>query len=209
MATMNVHDGVFPVQPWPGPLPVAIDGRCVIALATAGRTRPQARQLARDALRQVLAGWLSIDGVRIGLPATPGQPQRIVLDTGSANAAHSVADPAIVPCCSISHETDWTLVAISLDGPVGVDLMVPQEIEDWAALARDYLGPAVAQALAACPAPQRARALAQAWTAREASLKCAGQGLTEWSAAPVLACHTVPLLAQAGWVGSLAWPAKA
>ncbi|MBA5604517.1 4'-phosphopantetheinyl transferase superfamily protein [Duganella sp. FT3S] len=192
---MHAAADAFPVQPWPGPLPVPIDGRCVIALATAGCTRPQARQLARRALRDVLAGLLSIAGERIVLPATPGQPQRVVLDGGLAAA----------PCCSISHETGWTLVAISLDGPVGIDVMAPQEIADWAALARDYLGPAVAQALAATPPVTRARALAQAWTAREASLKCAGQELTEWGHAPALACRTAPLALPPGLVGTLAW----
>ena len=193
---MHGHADAFPVQPWPGPLPVPIDGRCVIALATAGRTRPQARQLVRDALRQVLAGLLSIAAERIGLPATPGQPQRIVLDGGL---------DATAPCCSISHETGWTLVAISLDGPVGIDVMAPQEMEDWAALARDYLGPAVAQALAASPSALRAHALAQAWTAREACLKCLGLELTEWRQGPALACRAMPLATPPGLVGALAW----
>ncbi|HJV00360.1 MAG TPA: 4'-phosphopantetheinyl transferase superfamily protein [Burkholderiaceae bacterium] len=202
---MHAHDGAFPIQPWPGPLPTLTDGRCVVALSTAGRSRPQARQLARDALRQVLAGLLSIAADRIGLPATPGQPQRIVLDVVAANAGNHVNGPAATAHCSISHETGWTLVAISLDGPIGIDVMAPQEIDDWAALARDYLGPAVAQALAAIPPARRAHALAQAWTTREACLKCRGQELTEWKLAPALACRTVPLATPSGLVGALAW----
>lgn len=205
---MHAPSDTFPVQPWPGPLPALINGRCVLIIATTGRTRPEARQLARQALRQVLAGLLSIDAHRIGLPITPGQPQRVVLDTGPAIDATIKHHQTTAPCCSISHETGWTLVSISLDGPVGIDVMAPQDVDDWAALVRDYLGPQVAQALAACPPAARARALAQAWTAREASLKCAGLALTEWNTAPTLTCHSMPLVLPAGVVGTLAWPAN-
>lgn len=192
-----------PVQPWPGPLPALADGRCVIALATAGRTRPQARQLARQAITDVLARLLAIAPARIGLPATPGQPQRVVLDDAAPAGA-----PLPAPCCSISHATGWTHVAISLAGPVGIDVMAPLEIDDWAALARDYLGPDVARELAACAPAARARALAQAWTAREAGLKCMGIALEEWWRLPALGCRTAPLSLPSGLVGTLAWPGK-
>lgn len=192
-----------PVQPWPGPVPVLHDGRCVIALSTAGRTRPQARQLARQAIRDVLAALLSIDADHIRLPTTPGQPQRIVLDAAPAGG------PPHAPCCSISHETGWTHVALSLAGPVGIDVMTPLDIDDWAALARDYLGPDVARALAACAPAARAQALAQAWTAREAGLKCMGWELEEWWRLPALDCRTAQLALPSGLVGTLAWPGKA
>ncbi|MBA5689214.1 4'-phosphopantetheinyl transferase family protein [Rugamonas apoptosis] len=203
---MQARSDSFPVHPWPGPLPVLTDGCCVIAIATNGCTRPEARQLARQALRQVLAGLLAVDASRISLPATPGQPQSIVLDARAADTEHADLGHAATLYCSISHETGWSLVAISLNDPVGIDVMAPQDIDDWAVLARDYLGPQVAQALAACPPAARARALAQAWTAREASLKCRGQQLTEWVNAQTLACRDIPLAVPAGLAGSLAMP---
>lgn len=205
---MHAPSDAFPVQPWPGPLPALTGGRCVIAIATRGRTRPEARQLARQALRQVLAGLLVIDARRIDLPVTPGQPQRVILDAASDSDAHTGDRRTAAPHCSITHENGWTLVAISLDGPVGIDVMAPREVDDWAALARDYLGPEVAQALAACPPATRAGALARAWTAREAGLKCRGQQLTEWGNAQELVYRSMPLAVPAGLVGALAVPAS-
>jgi 4'-phosphopantetheinyl transferase len=192
-------DAAPPVQPWPGPPPTLADGRCVIAIATAGYTRPDARRLARQAITDVSARLLAIAPERIGLPATPGQPQRIALTAAPAGG------PLRAPFCSISHETGWTHVAISLAGPVGIDVMAPLDIDDWAALARDYLGPDVARDLAACAPAARARALAQAWTAREAGLKCMGLALAEWWRVPALACRTAPLALPSGLVGALAW----
>ncbi|MEG1054333.1 MAG: 4'-phosphopantetheinyl transferase superfamily protein, partial [Janthinobacterium sp.] len=87
---------------------------------------------------------------------------------------------------------------------VGIDVMRVQAIADWFMLARDYLGPQVADALAACPADQRPLALAQAWTAREAALKCAGLPLAEWNgAAP--ACRLQALRLAAPYVATLAY----
>jgi 4'-phosphopantetheinyl transferase len=210
-ATDDAHrsGGALPAQAWPGALPVLRDGLCVLAIDTAGRTRPEARRLARQAIRDVLAGLLAIAPEQVGLPATPGQAQRIVLGAAAAAGALApgTAHHATAPCCSISHETQWSMVAISLHGAVGIDIMAPQEIDDWAALARDYLGPEVAWALAACPSALRADALAQAWTAREAALKCLGRPLTEWRRAPALHCHSMPLRLPGGLAGTLAWPA--
>lgn len=187
-----------PVHPWPGPLPETGCGVCVLALNTAGLARPEARALARRAIIALLADWLSVPHEQIKLPATPGQAQRI--DLGQ----HPAID---LPGCSISHEAGLSLAAINLHGPIGVDLMRPRDIPDWAALARDYLGPATARALAACAPAQRANALARAWTAREASLKCLGLALAEWT--PTRPCRVLPLALPEGWLGALALPATA
>ncbi|MEG1116333.1 MAG: 4'-phosphopantetheinyl transferase superfamily protein, partial [Janthinobacterium sp.] len=127
----------------------------------------------------------------ISVESTPGQPPRLLLAGGAAGL-------------SFSHDEGLSLAAVHLHGAVGIDVMRVQAIADWFMLARDYLGPQVADALAACPADQRPLALAQAWTAREAALKCAGLPLAEWNgAAP--ACRLQALRLAAPYVATLAY----
>ncbi len=115
------------------------------------------------------------------------------------------------------------MVAVNWDGPVGVDLMRVALPEDWAAVARDYLGPAIAEQIAATPLELRAgsltdtfrniilelraEAFSQAWTQLEASLKLRGEALREWRAGDVVdACRCSPLTLPAGYIGTLALP---
>jgi 4'-phosphopantetheinyl transferase len=81
--------------------------------------------------------------------------------------------------CSFSHDAGYALAAFNLQGPIGADLMQVQDIPDWQAVARDYLGPVVAAALQSAAAR---RAFTQAWTQREAALKCHAQQISEWQA---------------------------
>jgi 4'-phosphopantetheinyl transferase len=97
------------------------------------------------------------------------------------------------------------LVAVNLDGPIGVDVVHASAPDDWQAVARDYLGP---QALAL-----GAAGFAPAWAALEARLKCCGLDLHEWSAEReqrlLAACLALPLAlpcAAEAWVGALALP---
>ena len=142
------------------------DGVLVISIA-AVLPRAEARQRIRAAVREAAAQWLNLDIETISVESTPGQPPRLLL----AGRAVSL---------SLTHDEGLSLAAIGLDGAVGIDVMRVQDIADWADLAREYLGPQVADALAASPAEQRPQQLAQAWTAREAALKCAGLPLMEW-----------------------------
>ena len=153
--------------------------------------RLEARLRIRAAAREAVAQWLALDIETISVESTPGAPPRLLL----AGRAASL---------SFSHDEGLSLAAISLHGPVGIDVMRVQDIADWFMLARDYLGPQVAQELASMPDPQRPFALAQAWTAREAALKCAGLPLAEWNgAAP--ACRLQALRLAAPYVATLAY----
>jgi 4'-phosphopantetheinyl transferase len=187
-----------PVWLWPGALPVPADGFFVIGVQTTpSQSRETVRLLVRRAIREVLAGLLGMPAEGIRVTAEPGCPPRVVLAHASAYKAHSIE-------CSISHETGLSLVAINLRGrSVGIDLMRVQDIADWEGVARDYLGEAVAAQLADVEAISRAQAFAEAWTAREASLKSLGLPLSEWTPRS-LPCRIFKLALPAELAGSLA-----
>ena len=166
------------------------DGVLVIGIA-AVLPRWEARLRIRAAVREALAQWLKLDIEAISVESTPGAPPRLLLAGGAAGL-------------SFSHDEGISLAAVHLHGAVGIDVMRVQAIPDWANLARDYLGPQVAQELAACPDAQRPLALAHAWTAREAALKYSGLQLAEWNgAAPTCRLQALPL--PAPYVASLAY----
>ena len=166
------------------------DGVLVIGIAGA-LPRTEARQRIRLAVREAAAQWLNIAIDDISVDSQPGHAPRLLL-TGRA------------AWLSISHDEGLSLAAVHLHGPVGIDVMRVQEIDDWFAVATEYLGPQVAQSLAACADAQRPQALAQAWTAREAGLKCAGQALGEWDGAAI-DCRLQALPMPARFVATLAY----
>ncbi|HAT33617.1 MAG TPA: hypothetical protein DCW29_23085 [Janthinobacterium sp.] len=184
----------------PGPALVPRDGVLVIGVATAaGAGRDLARRAIRLALPQAMAHCSGLAPERIALRCAPGRAPRLLLGgEGGAEAG-----------LSISHEDGLSLAAVNLHGAVGVDLMRAQDLHDlpdWRQLAIDYLGMAVAKALADVAPGGRALAFARAWTAREAELKCRGLALSEWTPlAP--ACRRIGLALPAGLSGTLALPA--
>ena len=166
------------------------DGVLVIGIA-AVLPRLKARLRIRAAVRAAAAQWLKMDIESISVESTPGTPPRLLLAGRMA-------------CLSFSHDEGLSLAAVHLHGAVGIDVMRVQDIADWFHLARDYLGQQAAAELAALPDAQRPLALAQAWTTREAVLKCAGLPLAEWNgAAP--ACRLKALALQAPYVATLAY----
>ena len=193
--------GRLPVHFWPDTAPLWIDGVCVIAVRTErGQQRERPRQQIRLAVRAVLAERLGIAPAAIHLPDAAGRAPRIVFDDAGAKAAERIA-PADDIGYSISHESGLSVAAINLYGAIGIDLLQVQEIADWQTVARDYLGPEIAQILAALAPSERASALANAWTAREAAFKCLGLALQEWTPA-ALPCQTAELMLPQGYAGS-------
>lgn len=182
------------LHPWPGALPVPQNGLIIVSSACpAGTSRELARERIRLAVRQALAHLLGQRVDAITLESKPGQAPRILL-----TASGSVSGAGI----SISHEDGLSVAAVNLHGPVGVDLMRVAHLADWHSVARDYLGPLVADALAALAPEHRAHAFARAWTERESSLKCLGLALREW--APIASCRCIGLALPAGLCGTLA-----
>ncbi len=169
---------------WPGTLVVPMSGLLVISLPTTpGDDRTQARKQIRQALREILGTLL---------------PQPELIDV--VGHALRVKDSAIK--LSVSHAPGLSVAAINLYGGVGVDLMqVDKEADflpDWQRVAHDYLGPAAASRITG------AYEFAQAWTQREAQLKCCGLGITEWEASQELQYGDALMLALPhGYVGSV------
>ncbi|RZT09858.1 4'-phosphopantetheinyl transferase [Duganella sp. CF402] len=164
------------VHLWPGPAPTPQDGLFAILIRTADAAQPSpaaqrdaARRAIRLAAREALAAVLGVPIADITIASSPGTPPAILL-----------AERASIIGCSFSHDTNYTLAAFNLRGPIGADLIQVQDIPDWQTVARDYLGPHIAAALQT--AADKPRAFTQAWTQREAALKCHAQQISEWQA---------------------------
>jgi 4'-phosphopantetheinyl transferase len=133
--------------------------------------RHQARQRVRSALTQLLQRH------------DPKRPAPHI--TSTRGAALRLAPPWHDTHVSFSHEAGLSLIAIA-PCAIGVDVLrldahtLPEG--ETATLARDYLGPAAADALSKLQGQERRQHFAHAWAAHEARLKCAGIPLTEWSA---------------------------
>jgi 4'-phosphopantetheinyl transferase len=159
---------------WPGPTPAPQGGLFAILIqggadADAGAQRNAARRQIRLAIREALAVVLSVPANDIAIVSSPGTPPRVLL----AGAPSRIG-------CSFSHEGRYALAAVNLHGPIGADMMRIQDIPDWRAVARNYLGPSAANALQGCA--DLPRAFSKAWAQREAALKCHAQQLSEWQA---------------------------
>ncbi len=133
------------------------------------------------------------------LVSCPGQPIRL-------------ARQGSVTGISVSHEAGLSLVAVNYAGPVGIDLMCPLASANWfeqiPVLARDYLGPEIAQELACLPAEAQAQNFAERWTEHEARLKYLGLGLEEWQpsfAQCLSACRVEQLVLPGGYIGAVAY----
>jgi 4'-phosphopantetheinyl transferase len=181
---------------WPRPLAGWDDGVVLLGVVTgAGTARAQQRSRIRQAVREALAQLLELETGALALETSPGTAPRVLV--GGAVSAVGL---------SISHADGMSVAALRRDGPVGVDLMEVQDTSDWARVALDYLGMATACRLASMAPPERTLAFAQAWTAREASLKLFGLPLAEWT--PLAGDCTVTSLAlPPGLSGALALPA--
>jgi 4'-phosphopantetheinyl transferase len=165
------------------------DGVLVIGIVPPP-SRMEARARLRQAVCEAAAQWQNLDIEAISVESTPGSSPRLLLAGG-------------VVGLSFSHDEGISLAAVHLHGAVGIDVMRVQDVPDWANLARDYLGPQVAEELAACPDALRPLRLAQAWTAREAVFKCAGLQLKEWDGV-ALNCHLQAVETPQNFVATLA-----
>ena len=193
-------DGGFSALPSWLDLPVAgAPGHRVCLVGVAGQTeRNAARQAIRQAVRAALPALFGVEPGAVGMHAVSGQAPYAMVGLGAD--ARRVA-------LAFSHDEALSLAAIGLDGPVGIDVMRIVEIPDWQALARDYLGPQAADALAAQAPETRPAALARAWSEREARLKCLGRPIGEWQAGEeslLQACRCLSLALPDGYVGTLA-----
>ena len=171
------------VHPWPLCATSALralqsEAACaVISIASPlTENRTLARLSIRKALGELLAAYWQMPAQCIALSSRIGE-------------ALTVLSPASTVGVSISHAPGCSIAAVHLHGPVGVDvaridtaaLGGTYGLPDWDRLAQDYLGPVTHQQLVHTAPAERAQAFAHAWCRLEASLKCLGQGLTEWT----------------------------
>lgn len=155
-------------------------------------SRVEARARIRAALVQDIGIALGLAPQRLAIGSTPGLAPWLLIDGARASGG-----------VSFSHDGVLSLGAFDPDGAVGVDVMQLQAVDDWAVLARDYLGPAVLDELAQAREGTRTGAFAQAWVAHEAQLKRLGQPLSEWRA-PLPACEVEFIDVGPGFVAALA-----
>lgn len=180
------------VHPWPGAAPRHQDGVFVIGMPT-GLQREAARQHIRQALAEALGAVLGVAPHAVTIESVAGAAPVAVLADG--RRLH----------CSFAHDGGMSLAAVCFNGPVGVDLMLAEDVAGWEAVARDYLGPDATARIAATAREERAAVFARAWTAREAHLKWLGVGLDEWPAHSQTSGATVTLDLPAGLVGTLVY----
>lgn len=177
--------------------PAAAEGATVVGVR-GQRERDTARRTIRAVLRTALAAHWAVAEDLIELHSPPGDaPWALVRLAGA---------PRRVPL-AISHDGELSVAAFAAGNAVGVDVSQIVPVPDWDAVARDYLGPAVAQALAAVPDGARDAAFAQAWSTQEARSKYFGLALEEWHAereARLAGCAVLPLGLPEGFVGYLA-----
>ena len=137
--------------------------RTATTTATALRAhRAGERARARCALRRILARYtgLAADALRIEADAR-----------GKPRLAHPGA-----PAFNLSHTDGLALVAVARS-PVGIDVERLRPLADAPGLARRFLAPAEATAVAAGGAAARDAAFLRVWTRKEAVLKASGHGL--------------------------------
>lgn len=81
------------------------------------------------------------------------------------------------PSFNLSHSGERYLIAISLQGRLGVDVEAKRPLRDMEELARKKFSPDELEALMSTPAPSRLSAFFRIWTLKEAYLKAIGTGL--------------------------------
>ena len=138
--------------------------------------RTQARKLIRIALKQILAAKLACPVTEIKLSTQAGQGLKLL-------------QPKQTIGISVSHDSGLSLVAINMNGRVGIDLIdiktVPNDNEIYK-LANDYLGVKTAEYLINLPPEQQKLAFAESWTEFEALLKYQEKNLREYDSSNVL-----------------------
>ena len=189
------------VHAWPeaqGPALADLDTAqaiTVISVVTPDTTmRATGRNLIRTALREVLGKHLGQSPETVPLSSTTRQEPALTVQGYPFGL-------------SVSHEAGLTLAAINRRGPIGIDVMRIQALPDWEPVAVNYLGHYAHQRILAMPALHRPLAFGREWTRVEASLKCLGLGLVEWTSSlnqQINRCETIELALPDGLTGTIA-----
>ena len=156
--------------------------------------RETGRNLVRSALRAVLGKHLCQPPETVPLSSAERHATALTLQ------GHTIG-------LSVSHEAGLTLAAIHRHGPFGIDIMRIEALADWEPVAKNYLGLHAHQRILAMTPLQRPFAFGHEWTRVEASLKCLGLGLVEWTNLldqQINRCETIELALPDGLTGTVA-----
>ena len=78
---------------------------------------------------------------------------------------------------NLSHSADQAVVALTLDGDIGVDIEEFRNVADCAEVAREYFSSSEFGELQLLPAAEQSHSFLVCWTRKEALLKATGRGL--------------------------------
>ncbi|MBX9869834.1 MAG: hypothetical protein K2X63_08560 [Burkholderiaceae bacterium] len=136
------------------------------------------RQKVHEILLKVLSTHFRCAVGQIHIKRTAGSALQCVVRTGD--------DRLVMPWISISYANDLALMAISLDQSIGLDVLKADSnflSQSWQDVAHLYLPPVIAQEIAQLRQADGVLLFAQEWLKLEASFKCAGLALCEYSPA--------------------------
>jgi len=124
--------------------------------------------LFHGAVRRILAGYLGADPATLLFERSPkGKPR------WASSSGESPMD------FNLSHSGDLMALACRSTGDIGVDVEVTDHRTDVQALAARFFHPNEGAAMMAGPEGPARALFFQWWTAKEALLKCRGEGLTD------------------------------
>jgi len=78
---------------------------------------------------------------------------------------------------SLSHSGDRCVIAVSAEGPIGIDVEEIREVPELAGIVRSRFAPGEAAEILALSGGQRLHAFYRCWTRKEAYLKATGVGI--------------------------------
>lgn len=123
--------------------------------------------VTRGLLRQVLAGVIGLDLAGVDFPdGAHGKP-----GLGSSPGGKTIA-------FNVSHSHGLALVALTLEGRLGVDLEKIRPEVEWRSLAQHYFSDAEVQVLDRYAEDTGLKAFYTCWTRKEAFVKALGAGIS-------------------------------
>lgn len=127
--------------------------------------------------------WAAARGIRRAVLASYSglTPAALRFDAGTLGKPRVLGDPTLR--FNVSTREGWTVIAVSADREVGVDLEWEGAVRDEVYLAAQFLSPSDQTAITFAQPAVRRRVFAQAWTRHEALRKA--HGLSLESALPV------------------------
>ncbi|PLY15572.1 MAG: hypothetical protein C0631_06750 [Sedimenticola sp.] len=159
-----------------------------------GMDNPTHRQrfcAGRSGLRQILSRYLNCE------------PAQLVFSYGDKGKPH-INLPSTTLQFNISHADELAVVALSTQGPIGIDIEPVRSRPGMSKIARRVFGKAFSNRLQALDPDTQVINFLEHWTDLEARIKAAGAGIFDrklLTQQQIESCRFIP---ESGWIGSLA-----